>query len=210
VTVMVVHDLGDAEAGERWRSAAPADWIIPDLPGHGDAPAPRSGHYDPMAVVALARWALAGREEDSTLVGVRQHAHCALIHAAARGCSRVVVVDGLWGEWATPRASIDSLYASIRALADDRAATDPAPTKGIDPRTRHGYGLFVSERFARRFWGSIDQPVLAIETPLSSTPSSERDERLSWFGGSASLVSVDRDDPGAVIDVICDWLTATG
>lgn len=209
MTVMLVHDLGDADAGARWRAVAPSDWIIPDLPGHGDTPAPRTGHYDPMAVVALARWTLAGHEE-STVIGVRRNAHGALIHAAARGCSRVVVVDGLWGEWPTPRVSVDELYASIRALADDRSATAPPPARGLDPRTRHDYGLFVSERFARRFWGCIDQPVLAIETPASTTPQSERNERLSWFGGPASFVELDTDDPLAVVVAISDWLTSRG
>lgn len=203
---MVLHDLGDADAGVRWRAVAPTDWIVPDLPGHGDAPAPRTGHYDPMAPVALARWTLADSTE-SILVGVGQHAHSALVHAAARGCSRVVIVDGLWGEWSTPNESIDDLYASIRALADDEAATGPAPGRGLDPRTRHGYGLFVSERFARQFWGCIDVPVLAIETPRSVTPPPARAERLSWFGGPASLVQLDSDDPAIIVAAIGDWLT---
>jgi pimeloyl-ACP methyl ester carboxylesterase len=204
VTVMVLHDLGDADAGARWRASAPADWIVPDLPGHGETPAPRTGHYDPMAPVALARWALADRAE-STLVGVGQHAHSALVHAAGRGCSRVVVVDGLWGEWATPREAIDEFYASIRALADDESATGPMPARGLDPRTRHGYGLFMSERFLRQFWGCIDVPVLAIESSKSITPPSQRKERVSWFGGPCALVHIDGADPSAVVTEILDW-----
>jgi pimeloyl-ACP methyl ester carboxylesterase len=202
---MVLHDLGDVAAGARWRAVAPTDWIVPDLPGHGDAPAPRSGHYDPMAPVALARWALASIGE-STLVGIAQHAHSALVHAATRDCSRVVVVDGLWGAWLTPKESIDDFYTSIRKLADDEPATGPAPTHGLDPRTRHGYGLFVSERFLRHFWGSIVVPVLAIETPRSLTPPAAREERVSWFGGPASLVQLDSDDPARIVVAIDDWL----
>ncbi len=202
---MVLHDLGDINAGERWRAAAPADWIVPDLPGHGETPAPRTGHYDPMAAVALARWALAG-SSGSTLVGVGQHSHSALIHAAARGCARAVVVDGLWGVWPSAREAIDRFYASVRALADDRSATGPAPARGLDPRTRHGYELFVSERFARRFWGCIEQPTLAIETPRSITPPAERDERLSWFGGPTSVVQLDGDDPNSIVAAIGAWL----
>jgi len=55
MTVVLLHDLGDPVGGARWRSAAPPDWIIPDLPGHGLTPAVRTGHYDPMSAVAIAR-----------------------------------------------------------------------------------------------------------------------------------------------------------
>src|SRR5882757_11451572 len=101
MTVVLLHDLGDPAAGARWRSAAPPDWIIPDLPGHGSTPAVRTGHFDPMSAVAIARWTLA-REAgtgESTLVGIREHAHAALVAAAGGACDRVAVVDGLWGPW---------------------------------------------------------------------------------------------------------------
>ena len=59
MTVVLLHDLGDPVGGARFRSVAPPDWIIPDLPGHGSTPVVRTGHYDPMSVVAIARWSLA-------------------------------------------------------------------------------------------------------------------------------------------------------
>ncbi len=203
MSVMLLHDLGDAAGGGRWRAAAPAEWNIPDLPGHGTAPALRTGHYDPMAVVAIARWTVG---PSSTLVGVRRNAHAALVHAAGGGCARVVVVDGLWGPWRTPEHEIDAMYSTIRAIAEDPLATAPAPSSGLDPRARYGYGLTVSAHFAEQFWGAIAVPVLAVETPASATPPSEREARLSWFGGAAELAAVDDDEPRTIVAVIHDWM----
>src|SRR5438552_15414680 len=96
MTVVLLHDLGDPVGGALWRSAAPPDWIIPDLPGHGLTPATRTGHCDPMSVVAIARWTLARRQngaDPSTLIGVGCNAHSALVVAAGGDCDRVVIVD---------------------------------------------------------------------------------------------------------------------
>lgn len=208
MTVVLLHDLGDPAGGAEWRAAAPADWIIPDLPGHGATPAIRTGHYDPMSVVALARWTIARESNDardSTLVGVGHNAHGALVHAAGGGCDRVVVVNGLWGPWRAPAAEIDAFYAMIRAIAADPAATGKAPASGLDPRATYGYGVMASERFARRFWAAIDQPVLAVETPASITPPEERVDRVAWFGGSTTLVELDSTDPTTVVEAIRAW-----
>jgi hypothetical protein len=207
MTVVLLHDLADPTAGARWRSAAPADWIIPDLPGHGSTPAIRTGHCDPMSAVAIARWTLARQAVDSgtSLVGVGQNAHSALINAAAGDCDRVVVVDGLWGPWREPAEEVDAFYAMLRAIAADPAATAPPPLSGLDPRASHGYGVMSSARFAQRFWAAVDQPVLAIETPHSTTPRDERAERLAWFGGAATLVELEASDPTAVVDAILAW-----
>lgn len=208
MTVVLLHDLGDPAGGAEWRAAAPAGWHIPDLPGHGSTPAIRTGHYDPMSAVAIARWAI-GRESngdaESTLVGVGQNAHGALVDAAGGGCDRVVVVDGLWGPWRTPPEEIDAFYAMIRATASDPAAIGAAPASGLDPRATYGYGVMSSASFARRFWAAIDQPVLAIETPGSITPRDERLERVSWFGGAATLVELDAADPTTVVEAIRAW-----
>jgi pimeloyl-ACP methyl ester carboxylesterase len=208
VTVVLLHDLGDPDAGSTWRAAAPSDWIVPDLPGHGSTPAVRTGHYDPMSVVAIARWTLAResqRNGGSTLVGVGHNAHSALVHAAGGGCDRVVVVDGLWGIWQSPSEEIDAFYATVRAIASDPAATGPPPASGLDPRATYGYGVMSSARFARRFWAAIDQPALAIETPSSMTPREQRGERVSWFGGPTTLVELDTSDPTAVVEAIRTW-----
>jgi pimeloyl-ACP methyl ester carboxylesterase len=208
MSVVLLHDLGDPAGGGAWRAAAPADWIIPDLPGHGAAPPPRTGHYDPMSAVAIARWTLAAEPRgaaESTLVGVGQHAHGALVHAAGGGCDRVVVIDGLWGPWRTPTEEVDEFYAMLRAIASDPAAIGPAPESGLDPRATYGYGVMSSAAFARRFWAEIDQPVLAIETPASITPSDERAERLAWFRGPVTLVELDAADPATVVAAIRAW-----
>ena len=208
MTVVLLHDLGDPVGGALWRSAAPPDWIVPDLPGHGITPAVRTGHYDPMSVVAIARWTLAHQPngaDTSTLVGVGCNAHSALVGAAGGDCDRVVVVDGLWGPWRLPAEEIDAFYAMIRAIAADPAATAPAPESGLDPRAGYGYGVMSSARFAQRFWGTIDQPVLAIETPRSTTPRDERLERLAWFGGVTTLVELDAADAATVVDAIQTW-----
>ena len=209
MSVVLLHDLGDPDAGSKWRAAAPSDWIIPDLPGHGSTPALRTGHYDPMSAVAIARWTLARESQSnvrSTLIGVRHNAHGALVHAAGGGCDRVVVIDGLWGVWQTPSEEIDALYDMIRAIASDPAATGVPPPSGLDPRATYGYGVMSSAQFAQRFWAAIDQPLLAIETPNSTTPREERAERVAWFGGPVTLVELDAFDPAAVIDAIRTWL----
>jgi hypothetical protein len=127
------------------------------------------------------------------------------VHAAGGDCAGVVIVDGLWGAWRTPKQEIDALYATIRAVADDPGATAPAPPAGLDPRTTYGYGLMAGPDFARRFWNAITMPVLAIETPASHTPVDERAERLSWFGGPTDLVMLERDDPTDVVAAIKAW-----
>jgi pimeloyl-ACP methyl ester carboxylesterase len=209
VTVVLLHDLGDPDAGDRWRAAAPSDWIIPDLPGHGLTPAVRTGHYDPMSVVAIARWTLArelaASDRSSTLVGVGQNAHAALVHAAGGGSDNVVVVDGLWGRWRSPSEEIDAFYSMVRAIASDPAATARPPASGLDPRATYGYGVMSSGQFAQRFWAEVDQPVLAIETPNSTTPRDERPERVAWFGGPTTLVEVDGFDPATIVEAIQNW-----
>ena len=202
---VLLHDLGDPLAGAGWRSVAPVEWIVPDLPGHGAAPAPRTGHYDPMAAVALARWAI-GEDTHARLIGVGGNAHSALVHAAGGGCGGgAVIVDGLWGPWRTSEEEIDVLHATLRAIVADRDATGPPPMTGLDRRTSYGYGVMSSAPFSQRFWGVIHQPVLAIETPASTTPPREREERLSWFAGPATLVELSEGAPSRVVAAITDW-----
>jgi hypothetical protein len=202
MTVVVLHDLGAEEAGAPWRAAAPEGWVVPDLPGHGTNPAPRHGAYDPLSPVTLARWTLDGR---GLVVGVGQNAHGALILAAGGGCDAVAIVDGLWGPWQDPDDAITDMYANLRAILADDGSISPAPPSGLDPRTRHGYGVNVSAAFTQRFWGAITCPVLAVETPASPTPPSEREERLAWFGGPTTLVVLPVSTEAEVTAEILAW-----
>jgi hypothetical protein len=198
----VLHELGAEDAGAPWRAVVPLGWDAPDLPGHGSTPAPRHGAYDPLGPVTLARWALGG---SGLAVGVGQNAHGALILAAGGACDAVVIVDGLWGPWTSAEESVDEMYATIRHLLDDDGATVLPPATGLDPRTRHGYGVSVSRSFAEKFWGAVSCPVLAIETPASTTPPAERAERLGWFGGPTTLVELDSAEPAAVVAAVEGW-----
>lgn len=198
----VLHDLGAEGAGAPWRAVVPRGWAAPDLPGHGAAPAPRHGAYDPLGPVTLARWALAG---SGVVVGVGANAHGALMLAAGGGCDRVAIVDGLWGPWRSAEEQITEMYAGLRRILDDEAAVAPPPLSGLDPRATYGYGLHVSPRFCERFWGSVRVPVLAVETPASPTPAGERAERLSWFGGPTEHVELPTSDPGAVVGAVLAW-----
>ncbi len=198
----VLHDLGSAEAGEPWRAAVPDGWMAPDLPGHGATPAPRHGAYDPLGPMTLARWALGGQ---GLVVGVGQNANGALILAAGGGCGAVAVVDGLWGPWLDAVVSVDLMYAGIRGVLDDDGATAPPPPSGLDPRATHGYGVTMSGEFARRFWGAITCPLLAVETPASPTPPEERAERLGWFGGSTTLVELASSREADVVAAVVAW-----
>lgn len=202
MSAVLLHDLGAEDAGEPWRAVAPDGWHVPDLPGHGQTPAPRHGAYDPLSPVTLARWALKGA---GLVVGIGQNAHGALILAAGGGCDALAIVDGLWGPWQEPADAIDAMYANLRAILADEGAVNPAPPSGLDPRTKHGYGVNISPAFAQRFWGSVACPVLAIETPASTTPAHERAERLGWFSGPTTLVDLADASARSVVATIVDW-----
>ena len=139
------------------------------------------------------------------VVGVGQNAHGALILAAGGGCDAVAIVDGLWGPWQEPDDAIDAMYANLRAILADEGAVDPAPPSGLDPRTRHGYGVNISPAFAQRFWGSVTCPLLAVETAASTTPPQERAERLGWFGGPTTSVELDDPSERSIVATIVEW-----
>ena len=200
---VVLHDLGSEEAGEPWRAVVPEGWEAPDLPGHGSAPAPRHGGYDPLGPTTLARWALEGQ---GLVVGIGQNAHGALILAGGGGCEAVAIVDGLWGRWPSAEEAIDGMYDGLRRMLDDEGVTAPPPPSGLDPRTRHGYGVTVSATFVEKFWGAITCPVVAIETPASATPPDERAERVSWFGGETALVELESGEPALIVRAIAERL----
>jgi hypothetical protein len=205
---VVLHDVGDPAGGAAWRDALPnADWEAPDLPGHGAAPAPRNGAYDPSTAWTLARWRVAAHGiDDSLVVGVGGNALAALMVACGEACSSVAIVDGLWGPWPeAPAERVDVMYDHIRAVLADPAATAGPPPSGLDPRAAHGYTVVATPRLIRRAWGCIEVPVLVVETPASTTPPEERTERLAWFGGPTTLVEVHSEAPRTVVPAIAAW-----
>jgi pimeloyl-ACP methyl ester carboxylesterase len=202
---LVLPDLGDPGAG--WRAAVPSrDWEVLDQPGHGAAPPPRSGSYDPVAVLTLARWRVAEHGvAGSLVVGVGENAVAATLLAGGRGCAAVVLVDGLGGPWADATERVEAGAARVRCLLADPAALAPPPTGVLDPKTAHGYGLTVTPRLARPLWGAVTVPALVVETPASATPPGEVAERASWFGGPTTVVGVPDDDPRTVVEVVAEW-----
>lgn len=205
---LVLHDLGDPAGGARWRAAAPdATWEAPDLPGHGEVPAPRHGAYEPTGPLTLARWRVAHHGVPGSLVvGVGENAMGALLIAGGGACAAVAVVDGLWGPWPqTPEERVEIMYAQVRAVLADPGSRQAPPASGLDPRTAHGYALVITRRLCERFWGAIEVPTLVVETPASATPPEERGERVSWFGGPTTLVELDTSEPGAILATVADW-----
>jgi hypothetical protein len=158
-----------------------------------------------MGPATLARWATATAPASSLVVGVGENAHAALVLAVGGACGAVAIVDGLWGPWVDPPQAIEEMYDGLRRMLDDLGAVAPPPASGLDPRTRHGYGVHVSAAFARRFWGEVQIPVLAVETPASRTPPGERPTRVGWFGGPSSLVEVDVADPAVIVALVDRW-----
>ena len=64
----------------------------------------------------------------------------------------------------------------------------------------------MSPTFAAKFWGAISCPVLAVETPASTTPPGERDARVALFGGQTTLVELDDLSPAAAVAVVAAWM----
>jgi hypothetical protein len=205
---LVMHDLGDPQGGASWRAALPsAEWEAPDLPGHGEVPAPRHGAYDPTGPLTLARWRVAHHGVPGSLVvGVGENAIGALLIAGGGACEAVAVVDGLWGPWPhTPEERVEVMYAQVRGVLADPGSRQAPPASGLDPRTAHGYALVITPRLCERFWGAIEIPTLLVETPASRTPLDERAERASWFGGPTDLIEVETTEPTDILRAVAHW-----
>ena len=69
--------------------------------------------------------------------------------------------------------------------------------------------FFRPTSFAQKFWGAITCPVVAVETPASTTPPDERAERARWFGGPVQLVELASAEPGDVMAAITSALSQT-
>jgi pimeloyl-ACP methyl ester carboxylesterase len=209
--IVVLHDMGDADAGEPWRAALrdvrwPGPVVAPDLPGHGTSPAPVGGSYelaDP-AIWAVRYLAEAG-PEPPVVVGIGINGWAASIVALAGRASRLVLVDGLGGPWTDPWTAIFAGRDWLRAIADDPAAIAPAPPSGLDPRLRHGVPLQTGRAIAHRAAVATNVPVLVIETPASGLAPDDRDGLLASYTVPVDLRALTACDPDAVATEIARW-----
>jgi hypothetical protein len=200
--VLVLHALGDPEGGASWRAAGAN---APDLPGHGDEPAPTGGAYDIAdAVVAVAP--LVDSEDPPVIVGHGCSARAAEIFAVGGRASRVVLVDGLGGEQKEAAAVMSGLFTWVRAMREDAAAMAPPPTSGLDPRLRHGVPDEPHARFDADLRAAITVPVLVLESPASPTSPEDRVARTAAFGGDVEIQEMPDALPKTVLAAVERWL----
>jgi pimeloyl-ACP methyl ester carboxylesterase len=215
--VVVLHDIGDEAAGSPWRAALeaagwPGEVVAPDLPGHGQTPAPVGGSYELADFAMWALPALASAREtppEPTLpvvVGVGVSGWAATIVALAGRASALVLVDGLGGPWADPAEVIAAGRDLLRALAEDADATAPAPARGLDPRLRHGLVRQTSSQVAKDAATAMPVPVIVIETPASTLTATERNDVLPHFASGSTLIEVSDRDPALVAKAIVSGL----
>lgn len=200
--IIVLHAMGDANAGAPWREAG-VD--APDLPGHGSAPAPVGGAYDAVdPVVAIAQ--LVSESDPPVIVGHGSSARAAEIFALGGRAARLVLLDGLGGAHRDADTVMAELFAWVRAISDDEEAMAPPPPSGLDPRLRHGVPDQAHEIFDAQLRASITVPVLLLETPSSPTSSADRAARAATFGGEVQVELLPDAAPATVLDAVQRWL----
>ena len=181
------------------RGRARTGWVVPDLPGHGTTPAPRHGAYDPLGPVTLARWALGGRGPGGRRRPERPRRARSWRPAAAATRWPSSTACGVRGRTRTTPSTDD-----VR-----RPPSDPRRRRRRSPRRRRpastrGRGTATActcpPAFAQRFWGAITCPVLAVETPASPTPPSERAERVDLVRRPDDARRAARSPTEAVVD----------
>ena len=199
--LLVIHEIGDPEAGGRWAdlvSAWPGDALAPDLPGHGETQPPTGGHYK-AGDAAISAWRAAEQagitadDADVVVLGHGWGGFAAEVLAAAGRACKLILVDGLGPSW----SSVDELVADRHRWLRDAFADPDAlapPNRVPDPRLAHGFPSIWDREFVSNLRRSIKVPVVAIETPASKTPWAERDERLADYAGDRTLVDVESID----------------
>ena len=210
--LLVLHDVGDEAAGTPWRTAADGTWpgpvLAPDLPGHGDAPAPIGGSYDTVDAALVAARVMAGAGDDferPVVLGVGANGWAAEVVALGGRASGLVLVDGLGGPWRTASESIDAGVRWLRDLADDPAATGPPPARGLDPRLRHGVLPMASRSTAEDAAAALTVPVLVLSTPADPLPPDDRDALANRFGAGATVVTLPDRSADAVLAAALSW-----
>jgi hypothetical protein len=204
VTVLVLHDVGDEAGGAAWRSAfeaaaPPGPVLVPDLPGHGAAPAPPGGCYEVADAALVGAAVVADLDGDPpVVVGIGVNGWPAQLLGLAGRATALVLVDGLAGPWTDPRTAIAAGRDWLRAIADDPTALAPPPAVGPDPRLRHGVLPHGDRLLAERTAAALTVPVVLVETPASPLTAAEVDDLVPHFGAGASVVRLDDRDPEAI------------
>jgi pimeloyl-ACP methyl ester carboxylesterase len=214
--LLVLHAFGDEEGGAKWRAALDGgawagEWRCPDLRGHGRAPAPMGGFYEPTdpAMTGLREILDTAWELRPVVVGVGESSFGAEVLALGGRAGALAVVDGLGAAWPeSADAAMRAEYTWLRAIASDPKACAPAPSGVSDPRIRHGYTPRNDEAYMARHRGAIRCPVLVIESPASPTPPLVVAERVETYGSGAALVQVDDATPMVVLEALRRWSAA--
>ena len=215
--IVVLHDLGAPDAGRGWRQAlADAGWegavIAPDLPGHGDAPAPTGGSYESgdalLTILPLYRQ-LDPDGRPPVVVGVGVHGWGAQVLALAGRASALVLVDGLGGPWRNPWDQIAEGRRWVRSILADEAAIAPAPERGLDPRAVHAVPTHGSKRLALKSAAAMPVPVVLLESPASPLRADEVTEIAEAFASGATQCPIDSVRPDVVVAAMVGRLLAT-
>ena len=171
VTTVLLHDLGDAAGGAAWRAVAPAEWIIPDLPGHGATPAPRTRPLRPDGGGGPGPLGHRRRRRRPS------HRRAGQRPQPARPRRRAEGAAAAWS-WSTgcaerggrpPRRSTRSTPASVRS-SPIRVLTARRHATGRDPRTTHGYGVMMGPDFAGGSGAPSTNRCWSSRHPASPTP----------------------------------------
>ena len=210
--LLVLHEMGAAGAGGPWRAAFeaagwPGPLVVPDLPGHGGAPAPPGGCYDLVDPALAGDRALeeAAGEGPAVVLGVGVTGWSAQVLAVGGRAAAVVLVDGLNGPWVAPAENIGAGHRWLRAVADDPDAVADPPAGGPDPRALHGVVPHGDRDLAERAAAVMPVPVLLVETPASPLRREEVDDLAARYANGAAVVRPGQSDPDAVAAEVVTW-----
>jgi hypothetical protein len=188
--LLVLHRLGDANGGARWRDALvsdgwPGPWSAPDQPGHADAPW-EADFYDPAHLVVAPLRFLHEIEwsERPVVVAVGVQSAAAELLALGGRAAAIVLVDPPAGPWPEDAEEVQRAeYMWLRVLANDPESQAAPPYGRTDPRTRHGVSPRHDPGYAARQRAAIDVPVLELD---DENPSQVLAVVRSWWDSKES------------------------
>ncbi len=213
--VLVLHDFGAEEAGRPWFDAfEAAGWLgpvlAPDLPGHGQTPAPLGGNYEYGDVVffllPLLRELAPGPAP--VVVGVGLNGSSAQVLAVGGRASGLVLVDGVGGPWRSPREAIHVQRDVLRAISENPGAMAPPPASGLDPRVRAARPGGGARNFAELTVAALPVPTLVLESPRSNLPLDDVKDLFAGATAETQVTAIDGPDPKEVARVVVTWAAA--